>query len=83
MDGVLSALLSGVLVAAALVAAALLAAALLGALLAHLQSTTLLAVSVGLTLATETTRSDPVARWRARPSELPTDVPAVFSFLAR
>jgi len=34
MDGVLSALLSGVLVAAALVAAALLAAALLGALLA-------------------------------------------------
>jgi 16S rRNA (cytidine1402-2'-O)-methyltransferase len=57
--------------------------ALLGALLAHLQATTLLAVSVGLTLASETTRSEPVVRWRARPSELPVDVPAVFSFLAR
>lgn len=57
--------------------------ALLGALLAHLQATTLLAVSVGLTLASEATRSEPVARWRARPDELPANVPAVFSFLAR
>ena len=57
--------------------------ALLAALMAELQATTLLSVSVGLTLAAESTRSEPVARWRAHPGELPADVPAVFSFLAR
>ena len=45
-------------------------AALLGALLAHLQPATMLSVSVGLTLAGESTRSDSVARWRAGPSAL-------------
>ncbi|HEY3636471.1 MAG TPA: SAM-dependent methyltransferase [Caldimonas sp.] len=58
-------------------------AALLGALVAQLQPTTLLAVSVGLTLASESTRSAPVALWRAAPKTLPADVPAVFCWLAR
>jgi len=57
--------------------------ALLAALVAELQPATRLSVSVGLTLASEATRSDSVARWRAAPSALPADVPAVFSFLAR
>ena len=57
--------------------------ALLGALLAHLQPSTTLSVSVGLTLAGESTRCDRVERWRAGPGTLPADVPAVFSFLAR
>jgi len=57
-------------------------AALLAALVAELQATTRLSVSVGLTLATETTRSAPVSRWRDQPSDLPTDIPAVFSFLS-
>jgi 16S rRNA (cytidine1402-2'-O)-methyltransferase len=56
---------------------------LLTALMADLQPATQLSVSVGLTLASESTRSDSVARWRAAPSALPADVPAVFSFLAR
>lgn len=58
-------------------------AALLGALLAQLQPTTMLSVSVGLTLAGEATRSRPVGRWRADPAALPSDIPAVFSLLAR
>jgi len=58
-------------------------AALLGALVAHLQAPTLLSVSVGLTLAGESTRSDRVERWRAEPATLASDVPAVFSVLAR
>jgi len=57
--------------------------ALLAALVGELQPATQLSVSVGLTLASESTRSDSVARWRAAPSALPADVPAVFSFLAR
>ena len=57
--------------------------ALLAALVTELQPATQLSVSVGLTLASESTRSDAVARWRAVPSTLPADVPAVFSFLAR
>jgi 16S rRNA (cytidine1402-2'-O)-methyltransferase len=57
-------------------------AALLAALLAQLQEATLLSVSVGLTLASEWTRSEPAARWRSQPSALPADVPAVFSLLA-
>jgi 16S rRNA (cytidine1402-2'-O)-methyltransferase len=58
-------------------------AALLGALLAQLQPATMLSVSVGLTLAGESTRSDRIERWRAGPATLPADVPAVFSLLAR
>ena len=56
--------------------------ALLGALLTHLQPTTRLSVSCGLTLRTGFTRTDPVQRWKARPISLPNDVPAVFSLLA-
>ena len=56
---------------------------LLAALVAQLQPTTLLSVSVGLTLASESTQSAPVARWRAAPKTLPADVPAVFCWLAR
>jgi len=57
--------------------------ALLSALVAQLQPTTVLSVSVGLTLASESTRSAPVARWRAEPGSVPADVPAVFAWLAR
>jgi len=57
--------------------------ALLAALVAQLQPTTVLSVSVGLTLASESTRSGPVARWRAEPGSVPGDVPAVFAWLAR
>jgi 16S rRNA (cytidine1402-2'-O)-methyltransferase len=56
--------------------------ALLGALMAQLQAGTRLSVSCGLTLAGGFTRSDTVAAWRARPSTLPGDVPAVFALLA-
>jgi 16S rRNA (cytidine1402-2'-O)-methyltransferase len=56
--------------------------ALLAALLAHLQGSTRLSVSCGLTLVSGFTRSDTVARWKARPSSLPADVPAVFALLA-
>ena len=58
-------------------------AALLAALLAQLQPATMLAVSVGLTLAGESTRSDTIERWRPAPGTLPADVPAVFSLLVR
>ena len=57
--------------------------ALLAALVGQLQPTTTLSVSVGLTLASEATRSAPVARWRAEPGRVPGDVPAVFAWLAR
>ncbi|HZW73606.1 MAG TPA: ribosomal RNA small subunit methyltransferase I, partial [Caldimonas sp.] len=57
--------------------------ALLATLVAQLQPTTVLSVSVGLTLASESTRSAPVARWRAEPGSVPADVPAVFAWLAR
>jgi 16S rRNA (cytidine1402-2'-O)-methyltransferase len=56
--------------------------ALLEALLAHLQPTTRLSVSVGLTLPGGFSRSDSVAGWRQRPSTLPADLPAVFALLA-
>ena len=56
---------------------------LLAALTAHLQPDTRLAVSCGLTLAGEFNRCDRVSDWRARPAQLPADVPAVFSLLAR
>jgi 16S rRNA (cytidine1402-2'-O)-methyltransferase len=58
-------------------------AALLAALVAQLQPTTVLSVSVGLTLASERTRSAAVARWRAEPGSVPDDVPAVFAWLGR
>ena len=58
-------------------------AALLGALLAQLQPSTILSVSVGLTLVGESTRSDRIDRWRTGAATLPADVPAVFSLLAR
>ena len=57
--------------------------ALLEALIAGLQPTTRLAVSVGLATAGEFTRSETVMRWRASPMQLPADRPAVFSLLAR
>ncbi|MBH1986303.1 MAG: SAM-dependent methyltransferase [Burkholderiales bacterium] len=52
------------------------------ALLQHLQPQTLLNVSCGLTLRGGFTRTDTVARWRQQALALPTDVPAVFSWLA-
>jgi len=58
-------------------------AALLAALIEYLQPGTWLSVSCGLTLRDGFTRSETVAGWRQRPSELPPDVPAVFSLLAR
>ena len=57
--------------------------ALLAALLAALAPTTQLAVACGLTLVGGFNRSDQVAGWRARRMTLPTDVPAVFAWLAR
>ena len=56
--------------------------ALLGALLAHLQPSTRLSVSCGLTLPAGFTRTDAVHAWKSRSTALPTDVPAVFSLLA-
>lgn len=56
--------------------------ALWQALLDHLQPQTWLSVSCGLTLDSGFSRSDTVAHWRSRPLVLPTDVPAVFSWLA-
>jgi 16S rRNA (cytidine1402-2'-O)-methyltransferase len=56
--------------------------ALLAALLEHLQGTTRLSVSWGLTLPGAATRSDTVARWKSAALQLPADIPAVFSLLA-
>ena len=56
--------------------------ALLGALLAHLQAATRLSVSCGLTMPNAFTRTDTIQGWKARPTALPADVPAVFSLLA-
>lgn len=56
--------------------------ALLIALLAHLQPTTRLAVSCGLTLPMGWSRSDSIAAWRASTPALPPDVPAVFALQA-
>lgn len=56
--------------------------ALLGALLAHLQPSTRVSVSCGLTLPNGFTRTDDVRGWKARPIALPNDVPVVFSLLA-
>ena len=54
---------------------------LLGALLAHLQPSTRLSVSSGLTLAGGFTRTGTVTAWKARASVLPADTPAVFALL--
>ncbi len=56
--------------------------AVLAALVATLQPSTRLAVSVGLTLRGGFNRSATVAQWRAEPLALPADVPAVFCLLA-
>ena len=56
--------------------------ALWQALLAHLQPQTWLSVSCGLTLDNGFSHTDTVAHWRNRTLDLPTDVPAVFSWLA-
>lgn len=56
--------------------------ALLDAMLAHLQASTRLSVSCGLTLPTGFSRTASVADWKASPRELPADVPAVFMLLA-
>jgi len=56
--------------------------ALLGALLAHLQAGTRLSVSCGLTMPQAFTRTDSIQGWKAGPTTLPTDVPAVFALLA-
>lgn len=56
--------------------------AMLDALLAHLQPTTRLSVSCGLTVPGGFSRSDMVAAWREPPTALPADRPAVFGFLA-
>ena len=57
-------------------------AALLGALLDALNGGTRLSVSCALTLAQGWSRTDTVANWKATPSPLPNDTPAVFSWLA-
>ncbi len=56
--------------------------ALLGALLAGLSPSTRLSVSCGLTLDGGWTRTDSVAAWKAKPAQMPKDIPAVFSLLA-
>jgi 16S rRNA (cytidine1402-2'-O)-methyltransferase len=56
--------------------------ALLGALLAGLSAATRLSVSCGLTLDRGWTRTDSVAAWKAKPAQMPKDIPAVFSLLA-
>ena len=56
--------------------------AMLDAMLAHLQAGTRISVSCGLTAPGALTRTDTVARWRAQPSALPADRPAVFALLA-
>ena len=55
--------------------------ALLSALLAHLQPSTRLSISCGLTCPGAFTRSGSVGDWRKRLTRLPADVPAVFSLL--
>ena len=56
--------------------------ALLGALLAHLQASTRVSVSCGLTLPNGFTRTDTVQSLKLRPITLPGNVPVVFSLLA-
>jgi 16S rRNA (cytidine1402-2'-O)-methyltransferase len=57
-------------------------AALLTALIANLRGDTRLSVSCGLTTQGAWTRSAPVAQWKTSPTQMPNDLPAVFSLLA-
>lgn len=57
--------------------------ALWQALLNTLHAETWLSISCGLTLADGWSRTDTVAAWRRAPLTLPTDIPAVFAWLAR
>jgi 16S rRNA (cytidine1402-2'-O)-methyltransferase len=52
------------------------------ALVQHLQPTTLLSVSCGLTLPGGWSRTGTVAHWRQNTLALPDNIPAVFSWLA-
>lgn len=56
--------------------------ALWDALIATLPAETLLSVGCGLTLPHGFSRTDTVARWRKHALTLPSDIPAVFSWLA-
>jgi 16S rRNA (cytidine1402-2'-O)-methyltransferase len=56
--------------------------ALLDTMLAVLQPATLLSISCGVGVASGWTRTDKVAGWRARPSEIATNVPAIFALQA-
>lgn len=56
--------------------------ALTDALVAGLQASTRLSISVGLTLEGEWTRSDTVAQWRRTASKVSDRMPAVFAILA-
>jgi len=57
-------------------------ATLLKALLDSLSDNTRLSVSCGLSLPTAWTRTDRIANWRQRPTQMPDRVPAVFAFLS-
>ena len=57
-------------------------ATLLKALLEQLAEETRLSVSCGLSLPSAWTRTDRIAEWRRRPTQMPERVPAVFAFLA-
>lgn len=56
--------------------------ALLAGLLSALAGSTRLSVSCGLTLDQGWSRTDTVSAWKARPTDIPADTPAVFSVLA-
>jgi 16S rRNA (cytidine1402-2'-O)-methyltransferase len=55
--------------------------AMLGALLSTLNAQTRLSVSCGLTLPQGWTRTDTIARWKAAPTAVSKDIPAVFCIL--
>jgi 16S rRNA (cytidine1402-2'-O)-methyltransferase len=57
-------------------------ATLLKALLESLSDDTRLSISCGLSLPSAWARTDRVAGWRQRPTQMPERVPAVFAFLA-
>lgn len=56
--------------------------ALLEALLRVLRPATRVSVAVGVGTAHASVRTDTIEGWRRRPADLPTDVPAVFAWLA-
>ena len=55
---------------------------MLSALLEGLSPATRLTVSCGLTLPRGWSRTETVAQWRARPTQMPDRLPAVFGLLA-